>query len=596
MTAAPVAVEGGSAGDDDAPAPRWRPVAALAAAVCLPLLVGVVAVAGDDWHPTGDMAQAELHVRGFMADPPLVGAAGRLGPLDHQGSHPGPSMWFLLLPTYRLFGQTGWALEVGVAVVAAVTVVGTLLLARRRGGDALLVVVAVALAALVRANGPEVFVDPWNPWLPVLPFLAFMLLVWSVLEDDRWALPWVLAVGTHCVQSHVGYAPLVGALGVLAAAWAVRRRWWSALALSGAVTFVLWLPPLVEQLGARGDHPGNLRILWQHFTRSSEPTVGFGGALRAVAGELAVSGPWLVGRGHQPTDPPSWLGFVVLLAVWAGAAGVGWRCRLLAPLRLHAVLALAWVVALASMARVFGEFFDYVIRWATTLAALVAAAIVWTLWEAFAARRPTGRRPATGAAIGLLALAVVAGSIAAVRVESSGLRNSRIVAALTPAVADAVAAIDPDGRFLVRWEDSVSLNATGVGVLLELERRGYRVGADPLQRAAVLPHRALLAGEATAVVWVVVGPAVERLRADRTVEEVAAVDPRNREERGRSAALAASIDAALGRAGLDELTPVLDQSLVGVALDRRVPVEVKAQVEELLDLGLPAVAFVEVTR
>nr|MDQ3294185.1 hypothetical protein [Actinomycetota bacterium] len=99
-----------------------------------------------------------------------------------------------------------------------------------------------------------------------------------------------------------------------------------------------------------------------------------------------------------------------------------------------------------------------------------------------------------------------------------------------------------------------------------------------------------------AVVWVVVGPAVERLRADRSVEEVAAVDPRNREERGRSAALAASIDAALGRAGLDELTPVLDQSLVGVALDRRVPVEVKAQVEELLDLGLPAVAFVEVTR
>ena len=49
------------------------------------------------------MAQAELHVAGFFRHPPLVGAAGRIGEMFTpygQGSHPGPALWFALLPAY----------------------------------------------------------------------------------------------------------------------------------------------------------------------------------------------------------------------------------------------------------------------------------------------------------------------------------------------------------------------------------------------------------------------------------------------------------------------------------------------------------------
>jgi hypothetical protein len=372
---------------------RWRRYAALVGAVAVPLLVAVVALADDDWHPTGDMAQAELHVRGFFPNPPLLGAAGRLGTLTEQGSHPGPAAWAALLPGYRLLGQSGWALGASVAAVALGWAAACVAVARRRGGWPLAAITTLGLVVLVRANGPEVFTEPWNPWLAVLPFAAFVLLVWSVLCDDRAALAWAVVAGSYALQCHVGYALLVGGLGLLATAWAVRRRWWRPLAAAAAAGAVLWLPPVVEQLTADDAWPGNIRILYDHFSEPDEDTVGLGAAVDAFAGELNVAGPWLVGEVHQPTDPPAWAGFAAMAALWVGAAAVARRRRLDGPPRLHAVLAAACVLGVASMARVFGDFFDYVIRWMWVLAALVAVATAWTAWEAAPARRRRRGRP-----------------------------------------------------------------------------------------------------------------------------------------------------------------------------------------------------------
>lgn len=572
----------------ESPAVRGARLGALVAAVALPLVVAVAVLADDDWHATGDMAQAELHVRGFFANPPLLGAAGRLGDLIvAQGSHPGPAPWAALLPGYRLLGESGWALQASVALVAAATAAGTIWLARRRGGWPLAVSVTLGLVVLVRSNGPEVFTEPWNPWLAVFPFAAFVLLVWAVLDGDRAALPLAAAAGTYALQCHVGYALLVGGLGAVAAGWAIRQRWWRPVGIAAAVTVVLWMPPVVEQLTADDGWPGNLQILYDEFSAPDEDPVGFVNAFEAFAGELNVAGPWLVGRGHQPTDPPWWPGFVAMAGLWAAAAAVAWRRRLDGPLKLHAVLGIASVLGLVSIARVFGDFFDYVIRWMWVLAALVAVASVWTAWKVTPGR---WRRSLAGAGFASLAVAVAAASVGAAGAEPSGPRNSEIVAAVAPALE---AELDPDGRYLFRWDDTVSLGATGVGVLLEMEKRGFDVGADPVNRAAVLPHRVVDDPcDADAVVHVVVGPAVDEVAELPGADEVVVADVRTPEERDQAQELTDRIDRRLRIEGLAELTPVVDQHLIGIAVDPRVPADVVDGVAELIGIGLPAHVFV----
>src|SRR3954467_2540817 len=56
----------------------WRMIVLAAVMAIIPAIVTLVRLAGRHWYPAGDMAQAELHVRGFWGSPPLVGAAGRI--------------------------------------------------------------------------------------------------------------------------------------------------------------------------------------------------------------------------------------------------------------------------------------------------------------------------------------------------------------------------------------------------------------------------------------------------------------------------------------------------------------------------------------
>ena len=189
-------------------------VGALAALV-VPLVVTLVNLGGTHWYPTGDMAQAELHLRGFMSHPPLVGAAGRIGSIlvpYGQGSHPGPAMWFAMFPIYALFGRTSLGLMVSVTVVQLAFILLTVWLVRRLAGPLAGLAVATAAAVLVHSLGVSAFVEPWNPWLAIFAYFACLAAAWGViLGRHRWL--WLVAgCGTFAVQCHAGYIPMVGVL------------------------------------------------------------------------------------------------------------------------------------------------------------------------------------------------------------------------------------------------------------------------------------------------------------------------------------------------------------------------------------------------
>ena len=539
---------------------RRHPVltsAGLAVVVMLPAIVAGVAILRPQWFPTGDMAQAELHVRGFWSHPPLVGAAGRIqDSAGVQGSHPGPALWVAMWPIYAIGGSTSAALVVSVVTVHLVTAALAFWLAMRRGGLEFAVALAVALVLVVHAGGPDQFTEPWNPWMGLLPFLVLLLAAWSILDDERWA--WVLAVvaGSYSIQAHTGYALVVAGLVVfllvVVLARADRRRalpWIGAAALAGVV---VWLPPLIDQLRRE---PGNVSILIDNFASPTSPYLALSEVAEITVVQFGLFGPWALGPARD-LDVLAVVGAVAFAGLWLAGVVAARRRAATSELHLHAVLAVAAVLAVVSVSRIFGAYLEYTVRWIWLIVATVVAASVVSLWRSVTVR--PRRWAAIGAVAGAAVLIVVGAVQFADRAGPTGAADSRIVGELVDAAAPA---LDPATPYLVRWFDPATLGASGIGLVLELERLGYHTGVDRQFAAAALPHRVLPEESAGGVLYVVVGEsAIERARTTSGLTELAYVDVRTDAERERSEEIRAELEEALTAAGMADRIDLLDSA------------------------------------
>src|SRR5262249_31804740 len=152
---------------------------------------------------------------------------GRLGKPE-IGCHPGPLSFYLLSPVYRLLVGSYWALRVSTMTLNALAIISALVIARRRAGIWAVIATGLAIVFLELGFGLLVLTEPWNPHLPIFWFVPFLLALWCVLSGDVRMLPVLLAIGCFCAQTHIPYAPVCGALGLLAfvsvAIRAVRMR------------------------------------------------------------------------------------------------------------------------------------------------------------------------------------------------------------------------------------------------------------------------------------------------------------------------------------------------------------------------------------
>ena len=585
----------------------------------VPLVVALISVSRETWYPTGDMAQAELHVAGFFSHPPLVGAAGRIGDVFApygQGSHPGPAMWVALLPIYLLTGRSSFGMELAMTVMQLAFLVATVFVVRRLAGAVAGLLTAVVAALLVHSLGPAPFIEPWNPWGGIFAFFCFIGLCWGITNGRHRWLPAAAFCGFFAVQCHAGYALLIGAglaamVVVLALRWrrdherGVLRSWWYAV----GVTVLMWLPPVIDQLRRE---PGNLRILWRHFTSSTEPDgtartfVGIGTALKAFVGEIGLPGPWLRGDFRQPGANLNVLGVLAALAVIALAVALLARTPATpaqtaddgrgAPptrgpdrtmlVRLFVLLGGLTVVGVVSTARVFGEFYDYVIRWWWLIAAWIFLACTLVLI----------RRLRTDVIVGgALVVALFASGFAtanALGTQNPGPRNSRIVGGIDAIIRPQ---LDRSGRYLIRWNDPATLGGVPFGVLLDLEQHGFHAGVDSPYSAGALPHRVMPESSASGVLYVVLGdPNIEAMRTRPDAIELGSFDQRSPAEKAQSDALRAHLIDRLIE--LDEacLVPRIDQQYGLAAFflgTLAVPHDVAITAADYNALGLPVAVF-----
>jgi hypothetical protein len=599
---------------------------ALFGLIIAPIVVAVVVVLfGDRWFPAGDMAQAELHMRGFLRHPPLVGAAGRIvSDSGFQGSHPGPSPWVAMLPVYLLGGRSSSALMAAAASVHIASIAWIMLLAWRRGGLVLAWSMAFGVLAVVRSAGTDFMIEPWNPWLALLPFIVFIFLILEIVDPKNpyslrsssrfgsnpgvWHLVLAIVVGSHCVQSHAGYALLVVpplGLGLVLTMMRGSRAkkiestrvlttsTFTPLVAAVGTTFLIWLAPFIDQMRRV---PGNFTILIQHFGSPSEPTIGLSRSWDILTSQLNVFGPWLVGPAGSGSRILHWLGFIGFILLFGSAVVISRRNALRSHVITLAVLAGFMMLGAVSIVRIFGPYYEYTVRWLWMMSATTIAVSVWTLVICLQVR-PSRSVPAQRRSLGTniaLCGALTCVSLLSVlqvidRVKLPGSTDSRILSGLIEKTSQS---LDRNKTYQIRFYDPYTLNATGFGLALELERRGFDVKVDPEFAAAALPHRTAPMQDTDGVIWIVVGPALERANVDPSLTLIAAFNPRTEQQQARAIELLKEVERGLRAAGREDLVSSLESPGASILFTTPpLPEETAELVRELIGMGQPSGVF-----
>jgi hypothetical protein len=480
-------------------------------------VVALVVLRDPQWMALHDLAQVEMRVRDVSGGhPPQLGLGGRFEGLGATGSHPGPISFYLLWPVYTLLGSTGWALQASAGFLSAVAAGLAVWVAHRRGGMGLALAVAAVFAVLARGYGAEVLTSAWNPHVPVAWWWLFLLAVWSLLVGDVAMAPVAMLAALVCVETHIPYVVPVGWLAVLVAIVLIVRLWRGdidglrragAEGIDGAgatdrgrllrwvgagvaVGLVGIAPPVVEQIT---HSPGNVSILVENFQHPYDDRVAVGEAVDTWLEHLDVFA--LLRQDTNDVESAfdhslhlgrRWPG-LALLAAWAAAAVVAWRRRgertdLVA---LHAVAGVAVLATLFATSRIFGPVWPYLVfsAWGTT--ALVVLATAWTLAP------PASRPVPVVAAVAAVALAAFAVDSAFTSPEDAALARGMVElsGATGDALADDPAGCGDDCRYSLQFTDPVHIVSPVFGLLLDLEKQGYDVRAEPGRESSVRPHR-----------------------------------------------------------------------------------------------------------
>lgn len=508
----------------------------LIAIVMAPLLIALIRVLtglGTGFHAASDNALNELFVRDIGHHPVLLGPYSR-----DEWSHPGPLFYYVSAIPYRLFGANSTAMLADALLINGVAFGLMIAMAKRWGGLALSVPVVILSGVLISSLPSGFLEDPWNPYVTVLPFGAFLMVAWAATCGDRWAYPVGALLGAFCMQTHIGYAPLVLAMMAWCGwrAWrdratdGLRGGWWSLAALG-----VVWLPPLFEQIV---HDPGNLRTILHYFRTTTEPSHTIADGARVMAAQFNPVPDWIVGlRGVNPISgqPAAILTtpVPVLLIPFGLAVATALRSGDRRRRRLAAMLLIPLGVGVLALAQTVGSLYEYRLRWVWMLAGLCMAFTVGEIIRFAGHRRRRGARPIVAISVVIALILAGLGIARTTSFEPPDVGETKILTALATAVERHL----PHRRGVVILTFTSFTSASYLpGLTLTMERSGIAVRVDDVHvyRVSFGDHRVYNGEPIRARLLLAAGPDIEEVATRPGARLIAYVSHVPRDRRARA--------------------------------------------------------------
>lgn len=353
--------------------PAWEPRASgsMVAAIVVLLSIGAWLSLRGEWTPILDIAALDIRTQAIPEHWPLLGVFSRFG-----WYHPGPLFILQGWLPYQLWGVAG--LTAAIVAVHLLSIVVAWWIARRidRFAGAFIL---VASTAVLLTRVPSQALEPWNPFSGLVSTVTLLVVAWASAQRLAIGPIVLLPLGTYLLQSHLGYAPLVGlvvlgatALALLPASDRSRGVPWGSWTAGALLAAALWVPVVIQQV--TGD-PGNVTAIVSTLGDGGEP-LGAAAGWAAVSSAFAARPYWTDGLVVQLPETASWPVWLVVTAaalVWTAAR----RDRV--ALRMLGLCTLAVVAAFIAVTTATGAPVEYLVSWIPAVAATTVAMSIWAI-------------------------------------------------------------------------------------------------------------------------------------------------------------------------------------------------------------------------
>jgi hypothetical protein len=443
------------------------------------------------------------------SDPALVelatidAARGRqsLGPYSRFGfHHPGPAMFYFLLPGYLLGGRSHGGLLLGALLLNLFGLAAAAIAATRLGERWLALATLALLPLLVLRLGPAGLSSAWNPNLVVIAFVATVISGAAVALGASAPLPLLVVAGSLAAQSHLALVGPVATVVVFAAvlrllprarsgggegAEARGARW--AAVLAAVLGVAAWAPVALEQVA---NEPGNLTRIAAYLAeaRPAQSLAATFDAYGRAAGSW-LAAPFGIGDGSRSAGA---LG-LALAALQPVALALAVRRRRPALEVLAGLGTALAVIALVTIRGMASPLHEYLTRWIGGLGlvhgVVVLGALLPRRLDQDVETQPAGRA-ALAAVVGVAVLGTGL-SLAKVAAYRSWREQAAapVFARIGRAGAAASARTVGTGPVHVSIGEGASWELAA-GVVLRLVKDGRAVSVDPQWAFMFGPGRA----------------------------------------------------------------------------------------------------------